>query len=108
MARTSGRPSPTPPTSAPLSATTGRPPGLGGAEPHQYAPYTEAFAHVAPQPTLYLRGENDGCISSKWSELALDHLGARSRTGVVAGTGHFLHLEKPTSVNAAILDWLVD
>ncbi|GAB3680881.1 alpha/beta fold hydrolase [Saccharopolyspora tripterygii] len=66
-----------------------------------------AFERPAPQPTLYLHGAQDGCVSSRWTETSLAHLAPGSRTSVVDEAGHFLHLEKPAKVNGAIVQWLV-
>ncbi len=49
-------------------------------------------------PTLYLHGEDDGCLSPALSSMA--------GSGGVPGAGHFLHLEQPARVNAAVVDFL--
>lgn len=59
-----------------------------------------------PQPTLYLHGANDGCISSEWVEEALQHLSPGSSTQRVDGAGHFLHLERPDEVSRLIVEWV--
>jgi pimeloyl-ACP methyl ester carboxylesterase len=58
------------------------------------------------QPTLYLHGDQDGAFGVEGITGAEDELADGSRVDVVAGTGHFLHLEQPTDVNGRILDWL--
>lgn len=74
----------------------------------KYAVQDEARVESARQPTLYLHGEADGCISSQWTGAALEYLAPGSRTSVVQGAGHFLHLEKPGEVNEAIIEWIAD
>src|SRR5256885_8701501 len=64
-----------------------------------------ALAEVAPQPTLYLHGADDGCVAVELVGEAEQHLAAGSRMEVIAGAGHFLHLEKPAEVNELILAW---
>lgn len=49
-------------------------------------------------PTLYLHGEDDGCLSPALSGIA--------GSGGVPEAGHFLHLEQPVRVNAAVVDFL--
>lgn len=69
--------------------------------------YYRALRRVSPDaawlqlpvvPTLYLHGANDGCFSPTLSRTA--------GSIETAGTGHFLHLEKPEEVNSAVLDFL--
>jgi len=61
---------------------------------------------VPPQPTLYLHGADDGCMGVELTDTVADLLPAGSRRLVVAGAGHFLHLERPEVVNGAVLDFL--
>jgi pimeloyl-ACP methyl ester carboxylesterase len=59
-----------------------------------------------PQPTLYLHGGQDGCMGVDLLEHSLDGLGPGSELAIVAGAGHFLHVEKPDEVNERIIDFL--
>ena len=66
-----------------------------------------ACGALPPQPTLYLQGSDDGCLSvatARSSERAFDRPG--SRFEVLADVGHFLHLEAPDAVNDRILAFL--
>lgn len=63
-----------------------------------------------PQPLLYLHGADDGCIGAELvadTDAVLALLGPGSRVAVVHGAGHFLHLEKPTEVNALVRAFLL-
>lgn len=59
------------------------------------------------QPTLYLHGADDGCISADFAAGVpgvLPH--ADSRVEVIANAGHFLQLEQPRAVNDLIISFL--
>jgi pimeloyl-ACP methyl ester carboxylesterase len=61
---------------------------------------------VAPQPTLYLHGDADGCMGVEVIGPVTDHLAPGSELVVVGGAGHFLHLEHPDEVNGHVLRFL--
>lgn len=80
--------------------------------PPEYAAQAAAALGPSPRPTLYLHGRDDGCVAAEVLELPeIDAsvramLGEGSQVRIVDGVGHFLQLEDPTRVNAAIVDWL--
>jgi pimeloyl-ACP methyl ester carboxylesterase len=62
---------------------------------------------IPSQPTLYLHGREDGCMGVELAVAAGASLISKgSRSEIIEGAGHFLHLEKPDEVNALILDFL--
>jgi pimeloyl-ACP methyl ester carboxylesterase len=71
-----------------------------------YDAQTAAAATMPPQPTLYLHGDQDGCMAVDLADDSLAFLSPGSRMEIVQGTGHFLHVEKPSEVNRLICDWL--
>lgn len=62
-----------------------------------------AAASVAPQPTLYLHGADDGCMGIDTIGPVTDFLAPGSEMVVVEGAGHFLHVERPGEVNDHII-----
>ena len=71
-----------------------------------YSAETAVAAAIAPQPTLYLHGDQDGCMAVDVASDAGAFLAPGSKVEIVPGTGHFMHVEKPTEVNRLILDWV--
>jgi pimeloyl-ACP methyl ester carboxylesterase len=71
-----------------------------------YAAEQEAASRPGERPVLYLHGTDDGCLGAELVQNAGEHLPAGSRVELVAGAGHFLHLERPEDVNARILEWI--
>jgi pimeloyl-ACP methyl ester carboxylesterase len=76
--------------------------GTGG----RYAAEERAALEQAPQPTLYLHGADDGCISADLARRAKDLLTPESQVVVLENAGHFLHLERPDEIGARILAWV--
>lgn len=72
----------------------------------ELAELQEALLQPTTQPTLYLHGANDGCLSAGLGQGAEAYLGPGSRRVVVPGTGHFLHLEAPGAVIREIIDFV--
>jgi pimeloyl-ACP methyl ester carboxylesterase len=59
-----------------------------------------------PKPTLYLHGENDGCMLTSSVGSPLDFMAEGSEMEMVGDAGHFLHLEQPDLVNRRIVEFL--
>jgi pimeloyl-ACP methyl ester carboxylesterase len=57
-------------------------------------------------PVLYLHGSEDGCLGAELAEGAGRYLPAGSRQELVAGAGHFLHLERPAEVAELVTAWV--
>jgi pimeloyl-ACP methyl ester carboxylesterase len=67
-----------------------------------------ASSAPTPQPTLYLHGADDGCMGAELVTGVEPFLGPGSEVAIVAGTGHFLHLEKPAEINERVLRFLLE
>jgi pimeloyl-ACP methyl ester carboxylesterase len=80
---------------------------LAGCIPEgKYAQQRATLSHVSPQPTLYLHGEDDGCIAAELITDSEQHLAPGSSVRLVPAAGHFPHLERPDEVNRAIIAWV--
>lgn len=82
---------------------------LGSTAPNpDLAPIAAAGSAPMAVPTLYLHGEDDGCMGVELCDR--DALGQffpeGSEVDTVAAAGHFLHLEQPRVVNRRILEFL--
>jgi len=71
-----------------------------------YAAQQAAGGSVPPQPVLYLHGDHDGCMAVEMAEDAEQFLSPGSKRVIVAGAGHFFHVEQPEVVNRHVLDWV--
>lgn len=58
------------------------------------------------QPLLYLHGEDDGCIQLGQADVAAVGGAPGTRSELIPGGGHFLHLEQVEAVGARILEFL--
>ncbi|MBV6754903.1 alpha/beta fold hydrolase [Rhodococcus opacus] len=72
----------------------------------KYAEEQRAAFGRARVRTLYLHGAADTCGLIDLGSHALSFLPAGSRACVVPGTGHFLHLEDPDTVNRYVLEFV--
>ena len=61
---------------------------------------------MAPQPTLYLHGADDGCMGIESIGPVTEFLAPGSEMVVVESAGHFLHLERPDEVNDHIMHFI--
>ena len=57
------------------------------------------------QPTLYLHGSEDGCMGVEVAE-SVRTLSPWAEVRIIEGAGHFLQLERPDEVAAAVLGWV--
>jgi pimeloyl-ACP methyl ester carboxylesterase len=77
-----------------------------GPRAERYDAVEATGANGNPQPTLYLHGAQDGCVGVGVAEACRPLVPANITVEIVAGAGHFLHLERPDVVNARIVDFL--
>ena len=61
---------------------------------------------VPTQPTLYLHGATDGAIGAEVAESARALVTDNVTIEILAGCGHFLHLEQPVTVNRRIVEFV--
>lgn len=76
-----------------------------GPRDEKYDAIQSAGGGQLPQPTLYLHGENDGCIGKEVAE-SVNNVAPWAKVHVVENAGHFLQLEQPDVVNSLIIDWV--
>ncbi len=57
-------------------------------------------------PVLHLHGERDGCVDPAATRGQRDHIDGPFECELIAGAGHFLHLEEPDQVARRALHWL--
>ena len=68
---------------------------------------TSAPSATRPEPPLlHLYGDQDGCLRPQLSARAHRIQRPPDQTRMIPGTGHFLHLEQPESVNPLIAEFL--
>ena len=74
--------------------------------PTPYRWFAESWLGSPTVPTLYLHGEDDGCLDVRFAARTAAHLPAGSRVAVIPAAGHFLHLEQPDVVADRVLEFL--
>jgi pimeloyl-ACP methyl ester carboxylesterase len=74
--------------------------------PRQYRRWAGAEMRLPVVPTLYLHGSDDRTLDVRLTTAVGTMLPAGSRTHLVAGAGHFLHLEQPDDVARQVLKFL--
>lgn len=79
--------------------------GAGKKNPRYDAIQAAASAAPPSQPTMYLHGEEDGCIGPEVARMAHE-MYPSLKMHVVKEAGHFLQLEQPDVVNRLIIDWV--
>lgn len=65
-----------------------------------------ATGQYPSQPMLYLHGRDDGCMGAEVAQAAAADAPANVRVEILDGCGHFLHLERPDTVNDRIVEFL--
>ena len=78
-------------------------PGSGGA---RYREFNRYLMELPCMPILYLHGEQDGAMQVGYTEQLADALPSGSSVRIIRDAGHFLQLDRPAEVAAAILDYL--
>lgn len=71
-----------------------------------YSQWADTWTARPIVPTLFLQGDQDGCLDRRFVELAMGALTGDSLAVVVPGTGHFLQVEDPAVVNRLIADFI--
>ena len=71
-----------------------------------YEKAQQASLGFPPQPTLYFHGAEDGCMGVDMTSDLQALLSEGSETLVVAGAGHFMHLERPGEVQTNVLRFI--
>ncbi len=65
-----------------------------------------ALSQPVALPTMTMFGLNDGALDPMFGEMADELFTGEYERVMVPNAGHFLHLEQPDTVNAAILRWI--
>lgn len=77
-----------------------RPGGVGA----PYAEFDRYLRELPCGPILYLHGTDDGAMQVGYTEQLMHALPAGSAVRIIDGAGHFLQVDRPAEVAAAILD----
>lgn len=70
--------------------------------------HAAVLGRPVPQPTLYLHGNDDGCIAldAAAADAMLGQLGPGSEVDRIDGVGHFFWVERPDAINERVLRFL--
>ncbi|MCE3550524.1 alpha/beta hydrolase [Pseudonocardia sp. RS11V-5] len=76
--------------------------------PEWAAEQADAWGADIPQPTLYLHGTDDGChgMTQEQVDRVPSHCGPGSRSELIPGVGHFMHVQRPADVNKRIVEFV--
>jgi pimeloyl-ACP methyl ester carboxylesterase len=74
--------------------------------PEAYRPWQATLDALPTHPLLYLHGADDGCLDARYAAKAAATLPDLAEVVVVPDAGHFLQLEQPDVVNAAIAEFV--
>jgi pimeloyl-ACP methyl ester carboxylesterase len=74
--------------------------------PARYAELHRWWTEAPQLKTLYLHGNDDGCMTPDFTPWVRDGLPPGSDVRIVEGAGHFLQLEQPETVGRLIVDFL--
>jgi pimeloyl-ACP methyl ester carboxylesterase len=74
--------------------------------PAEYAELHAWFLEPPVLPTLYLHGDDDGCVAPDYISWVERVLPEGSDAFIVEGAGHFLQLEQPEVVAQHIIDFI--
>ena len=78
----------------------------GTKPPAEYADLHRLLLEPPTVPTLYLHGDDDGCVAPDYIPWVERVLPEGSDAFVVEGAGHFLQLEQPEVVAQHIIDFI--
>ncbi|HEX5087878.1 MAG TPA: alpha/beta fold hydrolase [Nocardioides sp.] len=76
--------------------------------PPSYRAWARTLGAVPTVPLLVLHGADDGAMQPGYAEHAARNLPGTARLEMVAGAGHFLHLERPDVVNRLVAEFVTE
>jgi pimeloyl-ACP methyl ester carboxylesterase len=74
--------------------------------PPAYRAWARTLDAIPTVPLLVLHGAADGAMQPGYAEHAAGNLPGTARLEMVAGAGHFLHLERPDVVNRLVAEFV--
>lgn len=74
--------------------------------PQQYAELHRHWVQAPKLPSLYLHGNDDGCMTPAFARWVQPVLPTGSEVAIVSGAGHFLQLEQPDKVADLVLAFI--